>query len=315
MSNIYVINSNDFIIINKKISDILNNHSFSSDGIIKYDLLVSPISDIIEDLNTYSMFLSNKIIVCYNGSILLGDKKKSIIDHNVDELKRYLNNINPLNLLIFVTDKINESNELVKLLKSCAKFINIDVSTKELIKLNIEDYKMDDATMDLLIEYAKNDNDRVLNELEKLKLYKFEDKVITQDDIRLVCLDTFDEKLYSLSNAIMDKNIPKALDLYYQFVDSGTTTLEMIVTIADYIRKIYQVKVLINDNVSYEDIMKYTDIKNKAQINVLKNKAYEYSTKELLDLLLKLSCIDLNIKKGELDDKTALDLFIIELNS
>ena len=92
-------------------------------------------------------------------------------------LERYLNNPSKDNILILICDKLDARKKLVKLIDK--KYIlGGEVSIEDLIHKNLEDYKMDYKTTNYLIDYCDKDNEKILNELEKLKCYKLKEKAV-----------------------------------------------------------------------------------------------------------------------------------------
>ena len=84
---------------------------------------------------------------------------------------------------------------------------------------------MEDYVIKYFIDYCGNDNEKILNELEKLKCYKMKEifyknhlyiytnQNITYDDIDSVVLKSFNDNIFSLIDAIMNKNKKKAIVL------------------------------------------------------------------------------------------------------
>src|SRR5574344_727366 len=88
------------------------------------------------------------------------------------------------------------------------KFIiyNTKISIEDKIKENLSDYQMNYTTMNYLINVCSNDNERILNELEKLKMYKLEEKEITSIDIDKTVIKNLDDNIFSLTDAVLNNN-------------------------------------------------------------------------------------------------------------
>ena len=171
--NTYIIESSDYVVINTRINDILKKNKLTSDMIIKYDLLETPISVAIEDLDTYNFLSTNKVVVCDNAYFLTANKPRNVVGHNEEELERYLKNPSSDNILIMICDKLDARKKIVKMIDK--KFVlGGEVIIDDLIKERLDDYRMDFKTIKYLINYCDNDNERLLNEIEKLKCYKLQ---------------------------------------------------------------------------------------------------------------------------------------------
>ena len=185
----YLILTNDKITLEDVISKIKNKNNLTNDSVIRFDLQENTVDQVIEELNTYSFLVDKKIVVVSSTETILNDKK-SIKDE--EKLIKYIDNINPLNSLILIANKIDERKKLVKSIKAKFIVVNNNISIIDKIKDSLEDYNMDNKTINYLIKYLNNDNERIINELKKLKMYKLDTKIITIDDINAISIKEFD---------------------------------------------------------------------------------------------------------------------------
>lgn len=309
--NTYIIESNDYIVINSKIQDILKKNNLTSDMIIKYDLLETPISVAIEDLDTYNFLSSNKVVICDNAYFLTSSKPKGAVIHNEEELERYLKNPSSDNILILICDKLDTRKKLVKLVDK--KFIlGGEVSIDDLIKERLDDYKMDFKTIKYLIDYCDNNNERILNELEKLKCYKLEEKVITVDDINETVIKLTGDNIFSLIDSIVSKNKKKAYSITQELTNKGEDISKIIIMVADQFRLMYQVKCFLRQGYSQDMIASELKI-HPYRVKLAIEKGYNYSTKVLLTNLDYFFDLDYMIKSGSSNPKLIFELFLANL--
>ena len=149
------------------------------------------LDNVIEELNTYGLFTDNKVVIASSCEFLTGSNKKNKLPQDEKLLEDYINNPNPLNILIIICDKLDERKKINKLLKEKCIVIESNLSIEDKIKKELEDYKMDFKTINYLIGYLNNDNQRIITELRKLKMYKYDEKVITIPDIDEIVLKEF----------------------------------------------------------------------------------------------------------------------------
>ena len=166
----YLILSNDFITIEETIKTVIKENDLSDENVIKYDMNETLLEVAIEELNTYGLFVDKKIVVLTSCDFLTGDKKRTILNQNESLLEEYINNPNELCSLIICTTKLDERKKLSKLLKQKFVIIDTEVTIEDKIKNKLESFSIDNKTINYLINYLKNDNERILNEFEKLKL-------------------------------------------------------------------------------------------------------------------------------------------------
>lgn len=74
----------------------------------------------------------------------------------------------------------------------------------------------------------------------------------------------------------------------------------------------YQAKKLFQSGYLERDIVSETG-EHPYRVKLAISKAQKYRDEDLIDLLKKLGEINLNIKKGLVDSKTSLELFILDL--
>lgn len=309
--NTYIIESSDYIVIQSKIDEILKKHKLTHDMIIKYDLIEVPISVAIEDLDTYNFLSSNKVVIGDNAYFLTGSKPKGAVAHNEEQLEKYLKNPSSENILILICDKLDSRKKLVKIVdKKC--ILGGEVSIEELIKSHLDDYKMDFKTIRYLIDYCDNDNERILNELEKLKCYKMDEKEIIIEDIKEVVIKLTGENIFSLIDSIVQKNKQKAYQITQELIAKGEDISKIIIMTSDQFRLMYQVKSFLKQGLSQEQIAKELKI-HPYRVKLAVEKGYSYSSKVLLTNLEYFYDLDYMIKSGSNNPKLVFELFLANL--
>lgn len=309
--NTYIIESSDYVVINAKIDDILKKNHLTSDMIIKYDLIETPISTAIEDLDTYNFLSSNKVVVCDNAYFLTSNRPKGTVVHNEELLEKYLKNPSSENILIMICDKIDTRKKLVKLVDK-NNILGGEIVIDDLIKSHLDDYKMDYKTIKYLIDYCDNDNERILNELEKLKCYKLDDKTITMEDINNIVIKLTGDNIFSLIDSIVLKNRSKAYLITQELLDKGEDINKIIVMVSDQFRLMYQVKLLLKEGYNKDTIATKLKV-HPYRVKLAMEKGYNYSSKVLLTNLDYFFNLDYMIKTGNNNPKLVFELFLANL--
>ncbi|MDD3241373.1 MAG: DNA polymerase III subunit delta [Bacilli bacterium] len=308
---IYLIISEDNFSITQELNNIITNNKDSE--IIKYDLLETKLDTVIETLDTYNFFSNKKIVVCENPTFITNEQNKLITDNDLLKLENYLNNPSKENILIFIVKtKLDERKKLTKKIKEVSAILDKPLNINSYIKNHLEDYKMDLKTIDYLIRHCKDNKDRIINEFEKLKLFKYDNKIIDINDINNYVTKTMDDNIFDLIDSIIKKDKKKALQIYEELISQNEEPIKILVLIANKFRTLYQIKVLSKKGLNNDDIAKKLSL-HPYTVKLSKEMALNYSETEILNNLLKLSQIDYDIKVGNTFNNISLELFIIEL--
>ncbi len=307
MKNNYIIVSNDKITIDTRISRIIEEWKLKDYELIKYTYPDNQIDDVIEDLNTYNFLSNMKVIVYYNCTFLNKD-----LDKSIDNLANYLNNPSD-NIFIMINDNINDSKDIKKIISNVS-IIDSRISSEVLIKNNLENYTMDNKTVKYLAEYCLYNNEKIVNELGKIKCYKYSDSVknITIEDINLIVLRDYDEDIFDLVNAIVNRNKSKAIDLYERISRKEKDSINIMASVSSSIRNLFCVKILLERKYKANEISTILGIKPYA-VQVASENCNNYSKKKLLYFLNLLSDIDFKSKSGNGNGNSLFEMFLLSL--
>ncbi len=308
MKNNYLIISDDKITVDQSINKILKSIKNKDFEIIKYDYPDVSINMVLEDLNTYNLLSNGKIII-YNNCTFLSKES----DKEIKELKEYLDNSSD-NYFIMINDSLSEKKEIKNLLSNNIEIVNNIVTSESLIFNNLEDLKIDNKTASYFADYCLHNNEKILNELQKIKCYKFDesDKNIYKEDIDKIAIRDYDEDVFSLVNYIVTKSKEKAFDTYYRLLQKEKDSVNIIASVAGGIRNLYSVKVLQESKMNRDKISEILGIKPYAVSKALEN-CNNYSSKKLLSLLNTLADIDLRSKSESDKNNYLFEVFLLSL--
>lgn len=308
MKNNFLIISNDKVVIDSKISKIRSEIKEKKLEIIKYDMTDTSISAVVEELDTFN-FLSNcKMIICYNCSFIEGEVNKEL-----KYLKEYLTNPSD-NYLIMISSKISEKKEIKELLSKNVEIIESGISSEYLVKCHLDNFTMENKTVKYFVSYCLGNNEKILNELEKIKSYKSDDndKNITSEDIDKIVIREYDDDIFDLVNAIARRNKDKTIELYKRLIQKEKDAINIIASISSQIRLLYSVKTLKEERLSVNAIASIVKVKPMAVSIALEN-CDNFSSKKLLSLLNTLSEIDYKSKSGNTSGNILFEIFLLNI--
>lgn len=305
---IYLLYGNKDFGIYEEIKKITKNYDELS--ISKYDLNNAIMQDIISDAQTVSLFADKKIIIVDNANIFT-----ALINKDTDILIEYLNQINPNTTLIFIVhnDKIDSRKKITKLIKKIGtiKEFNDDLNPLNIIKEKFKDYNIDQKTINLFLNRVGSNPLIIKNEIKKIKLYKNNDKTITENDIINITTKKIDIDIFKLIDYIIKKDKEKALELYEEMLKANEEPIKIIVILANQFRIMYQSKELLKKGYTEKDIASTLKI-HPYRVKLAIQNSRNYSNKTLLKYLNNLADIDIGIKTGTLNKDNALELFILK---
>ncbi len=308
MNNLYFLESDNNTLIDLKIEEILKKLK-KDDNIITYDMTEVNISNVIQELDTYSLWQDAKIVHAKNASFL--GTGKSEIEHDINALTKYLENPNPNNILFLSCPKADGKKNIVKLIRSKCNVIETNFDEKKYIKEKCKGYQISDDTINYLLENTGNEINRINNELDKLLSLCYDSNVIEKKDIDHVVLRKIDTNIFDLIDAIMNKDKKKSLEIYHEMVNYGEDTFKILVALANQIRLIYQVKIL--QSYSNDEITNLLKLKNPKQVMALRYKINKYRESDLLNYLHRLAIMDEELKTGKAIDTIVFPSFIASL--
>jgi DNA polymerase-3 subunit delta len=296
-------------LINLEINKVLKEHNIYPIIVSSFDGETDSLKDIILGANTLSL-LSDKQAIIINNASFLGSTSYDIDD----SVYEYIKNPNPDTLLFFITNKLDERKKIVKALKKHAlvkEFINNEVNIN-IVKSMFDNYDINNDDINYFIKRVGNNLDILNNEAIKLKHYKIDDKVITRGNIEEATIQVVDTNLFNLVDNIIAKNKVDALISYEEMIKLGEEPIKIIITLANQIRLIYQSKKLLQKGYSEKDIARMLKVHPyRVKTSLIKGRLI--SEDKLINYLHALANLDIDIKTGEENPKTGLELFILSI--
>ena len=309
----YLLYGTEKFLIDKEVKNIISKNKIEEINISKYDLETNSLNEILDDANTVSLFSNNKLIIVENAFIFSRVQNKKI--DNVEILENYLKNNNDA-IIIFINnnEKIDSVKKIVKLIKEkgVIKEFNPLKNINNIVKTMFDDYKISDSSINLLINRVGNNLELIYQEVEKLKIYKIEDKIITNQDIEDVVVENINIDIFKFVDDIINKNKKDAIKTYKELLKLNEEPIKIIALLASKFRLMYQANRLAKKGHTEESISEILKV-HKYPVHLAILSGYKYSSEILLKYLNDLADLDIGIKTGEKDKELALELFILSL--
>lgn len=306
---IYLLYGTVNYLIEQELNKIIKETKIDEININKYDLSIDNINSVINDASSMSLFDDKKLIIVNNAICFTGAKK----DIDTTLLEQYLNNINENTIIVFIVnnDNLDERKKITKLVKKIGVVKEYNSADKEsIVKRLFEDYNISSNSIKLLIDRVGDDVTLLSSEINKIKLYKDNNKTITDEDILNLTSKSLEANNFKLIDAIIKNDKKLALELYYERLRVNEEPIAIIITLANQIRIIYQVKQLYLSGHTENSIASILKI-HPYRVKLAYQSSKKYDSDILIKYLYELSNLDIKIKTGKIDKKLALELFIL----
>lgn len=314
MNNLNLIIGEDSKLVNFQLSLILEKIDYVDENKITYDMNESNLSDILDEASMISLFASTKVIIGNNFDI------SKVNDEEIDYLSKYINCVNKSVYIILIASKIDARVKNYKVFKD--NFNIVDTSKNDnsneiydyvISRIKDNKYKMDKYDIEYFIQKVGNDINNINLELNKLFIYKEDNKEINREDIDLLIIDNIDNVIYEFTNAVIEKNIEKVNYMYNNFKKENVSIDYLISSLANVFRQSLIIKMLYNDNKSNYEIAKVIG-KKEFYVKKMLERLYVYSEDNISNMIIKLAKIELDYKSGK-SNIDNLELFLLNIGN
>lgn len=305
----YILHGHDEGRVKQKINALKTKHHIQN--VIVFDATDDEQQDVFNEMDTISIFDDDKMIVIENATFLSSkDTTKYDIKGFID---RSTNDESVILVFCCPRDKLDTRKKAVKELiskstvypcialdeKSLPGYIN-----EELKKLNL---KMDRDAIKWFSARAGFDALRIEQELIKFKT--FNDHITLKDVQDLMVCEPLND-VFKMVDALFERNALRLLAYYRNFRKLNMEPVAINGLLSGQIRFLFQVRVLMDQGNSKEEIARRLKAHPyRVQINM--QRAYNFTSDELLEKLSILAKLDQDMKMGLVDKDEGFEQFIL----
>lgn len=306
MGNVYTFVGEDsnYNLIN--IKNKINELDIKDSEIINIDLSEKSISDLIEVINTPSLFVLNKIVILYG------------LDENFSDnnLIKYIKS--PSEEVYLFISILNKKYKIYEDLAKYTTLIESDVLKEEEFydfvckRLDEISYTYTKGSIEELVKRSNADYLLLNNNLDKLICYRLDTKSIVLKDVETLTLKNTDDNAFDLIKELIKKNKSKAYDIYLSLKKNNVEDNIILSSLIYKYREMLITKKLSLAKTSYEDMAKVLNIQNPNRMYYLVKDIKNIELKEIEGKLNELLDIDYKSKIGLSNIKESLELFILK---
>jgi len=317
-NKIYLYLGQENLLISNKIDRIVKESKADEYNISTYDLDEVNLSDAIRNALTPPFLNDIKVVIIKNPKFLSSEKALTQLEKH-DFLNYIENPMETTHLIINGYNiKLDERKDVVKKLKKVA-YVN---ESKELTEIEINGWVKrqcslnnveikDDAIKSFYNSVGKNLLN-AKNELDKLISYVDTGGVITTDVVKEVVVKEIQNDVFALSNAIIEQNKAKIINLYRDLTTVGNDINYLFSLVSKSMRETLFVNLMLKEGYKQSDIAKTMKVSNGRAYYLVKNARSIDLTKVQLYVTM-LGDLDYKMKSGQVDSKTGFEFFLFGL--
>ena len=227
MKNNYLLESEDNYLVSLKIEELIEKCNFKDSPVHSYDMEEVPLSNALEDLDTYGLFSEKKVIVISNIESLTTDGNEKDIEHFFKYFKDSLDTI----LVIVTAKKLNNTKKITKELKKNLEYISLTANALDFTKKELQGYTLENGVVRTLVSYTLEDIGRIHQECEKLKLYRIDTKKISLQDVEELVIKKLGDSrdlTFDFVRVLASKDKKGALDKYHELEEYSIDAIPLI---------------------------------------------------------------------------------------
>ncbi len=257
-----------------------------------------------------------RLVLAYNFLSSNPDKK------TIKELEFFLEELPDFTRLFFIeSKKLNKNNAILKLATSHEKgyvkqFGNLEgraLSNWIQKKVEEKNGRISPHAIDLLATNVGSDLKILDNEIEKLLLYK-SDHPIEATDVMLLSPYAAESNIFELVDAIGTRNSKKAALLFQKKLSEGSDPFYLFSMFIRQFRLLVQAKSLLDTGTSPAAVASEMKI-HKFVGQKLIQQSKGFTLNQLKTIYRHLLNIDTQVKTGEIEMGTALNLLVAEVSN
>ncbi|MFV0555533.1 MAG: DNA polymerase III subunit delta [Lactovum sp.] len=264
-----------------------------------FDLVADDKNMALEELESFSFFAEERLVIFENCLNLTTSKKSVFDDKQILQFENWLENpVETTKLILILQDKIDSRLKIVKKIKKQAYLLE----TKSLKSLELQKYfqKETGFSAQLIHKIAEKSNfkfELVKQNISLLKAYKNKENV-TFEDLEKVLPRTLQDNVFKLITLIIQRKIRLAQSLLKDLLEQEENIRKITASLMGSYRLYYQVKIMQEKGWSQkkqEDFLKIHPYRIE-----LANKTVRQISKEKLRKSLKLIInLDYNLKSEQ----------------
>ncbi|MEG1520147.1 MAG: DNA polymerase III subunit delta [Clostridia bacterium] len=296
----YILQGEDAYFVKSAKSRILSTCKIENEEINLSSFDETKKDEFFSSLNSYPLMSK------YRASVISIDKPD---DDFFKKFEKYAENINPECVAIVVNNGKSVTEKDGIYIVDCAKENMPTLSRWVSVTFRKNGKSIDDKLAEKLVERCNFDMMKISNAVEAISCYLSKNSEVTESVIDELAPFEIEAQIFDLSNAIVEKNVSRALALYSKFKSQKIDDTQIIALLYGNYRRMFlsAVSDLSNEEVAAELKVKPYSIKKARE---LARKTTKARLKKCLDILINL---ENGIKSGKMTNPDIMQVGILTL--
>lgn len=285
----------------------------------QFDLEQDSLAMVLDEAQSIPFFDDYRLIFVENPFFLTAEKKNNAPEHNIDELLDYLKNPLETSILVFFAkyEKLDERKKVTKQMKKQATLIEVQPMKEADVRrylqqtLDNEGLVMQREAFELFIRLTDVSLSKVMQELEKLRLYAGPEKRISQQAVEELIPKSLEHNVFDLTNYVLQGKTESALRLYEDLHIQGEETIKINAILISQIRLLLQTSILLKIGYQQGNIAETLKV-HPYRVKLAIQQTRKLDQKLLAHLYDELIENDYLIKSGRMDKEFLFQLFILK---
>lgn len=236
------------------------------------------------------------------------------------ELADYIPEIPESTCLILSESAVDKRTRVYKAIKKYGRVVEFERQKEGMLVrwvlglLKKEGKSIQEQTMHLFLQYTGPDMERIVQELEKLLSYTLGRDVITPEDVREVCTELTQNRIFDMIQAVTEQDQRRALDRYADLLAMKEKPERILALIAREYHILLVLKELTAQGIDRKEMAKIAEVP-PFTIGRYLSLCRRYP-KEQLRAILE-DCIDMEerVKTGRIEKQISVELLIVRYSS
>ena len=247
-----------------------------------------------------------------------GEKPAQGKDDKADALiEKILADLPATTCLAFFEEEANKTKKIFKTIVSKGIAVECAPDDKNTLVMwlakgfNASKKKIRKSTIEIIIDRAGTDYDRLRQEFEKVVAYAGDREEITDGDVYAVTSEDIEARIFDMLDAMCARNTALVLEKYYSLTVNNAHPLYILAMIRIQFRTLLQVAEMDREGHNKYEIAQRLKKRDFIIERALRNT--RYFTPEKLEMILeRIADTDMKSKRGLVDPQIGVEMMLVE---